>query len=83
MFFPLPGKLEKLRVNSYSPICGGRESNGCSLFLARGSAAVEAGKLDIAKDLLQINSELPAPIRVCLLRPTGKSVAFGTRDERH
>ena len=80
---PLPGKLEKLVSPPAARFAVDVKAMAAACSLRAGSAAVEAGKLDSCQRSSPNDPQLPTPIRVCLLCPTGESVAFGTRDERH
>ena len=73
---PLPGKLEKFVSTPSSPICCGRESNGCSLFLAGRLRCRGNRKTRRCQRPSPDSPELPAPIRVCLLRPAGERLCF-------
>ena len=50
---PLPGKLEKLVSTPAARLAVDVKAMAAACSLRAGSAAVEAGKLDVAKDLLQ------------------------------
>ena len=62
---PLPGKLEKFVSTPAARFAVDVKAMAAACSLRAGSAAVEAGKIDLAKDLLQTILSYRASIRVC------------------